>query len=74
MEKNGEGLIIKEDYKYKGTIQNGKKNKKGKIYYKNGNKYYGEFENDIKNGIGILLYNNNEIYEGEIKNEKIEGK
>ena len=30
-EKNGEGIIIKEDYKYIGTIVDSKKNKNGKI-------------------------------------------
>ena len=46
IEKDGEGIIIKENYIYNGKIRDYKKNGYGKIYYNDGNKYYGNFENE----------------------------
>ena len=50
---------------YIGDIkEDGIKDGKGKITYKNGDKYEGDFKNNLKDGEGIYIYKNGDRYEG----------
>ena len=43
-------------------MNNGKKEGKGRIYYKNGDKYEGDGKNNKKEGKGIYYWNNGNTY------------
>ena len=59
--------------RYEGEFKNGKKEGKGRIYYKNKDKKGGDMKDDLKEGKGILYYNSGRKYEGDWKNnEKVE--
>ena len=69
--------IIKKEYEegnYEGEINDGKREGKGIMIYKNGDKYEGNFKNDKIEGKGIYYFNSGNRYEGESKNGIKEGK
>ena len=73
---NGEGKYVYENgYYYIGNWNNGVKDGKGILYYKNGNILYeGHFHNGKFEGKGKFYLENGGYYEGEFKNNLMHGK
>jgi len=61
---------IAKDYKYEGTIENGKPNGRGIYSLPNGNQYIGEFKDGKKSGHGTYTYKNGDKYIGKWKDGK----
>ena len=62
-----------KDYKYEGTIDNGKPNGSGTYTSPSGNQYVGDFKGGKKHGMGIFKYTSGSIYKGHFKDGKKHG-
>ena len=62
-----------KDYKYEGTIENGKPNGSGTYTSPSGNQYIGEFKDGKKHGQGTFTYTSGSKYQGEFKDGKKHG-
>ena len=60
--------------KYVGSLENNKRNGKGKMYYADNSIYDGEWKDDKKNGKGVYKKTNGDICEGDFVNDVMEGK
>ena len=58
-------IIIYDNGKYVGTLENGHRNGMGIFYYANGDVYDGEWQNDEKRGKGTYRYSDGEVYTGQ---------
>lgn len=57
--------IYENGEKYEGFKENGKRNGKGKVYFRDGGAYDGDWKNDSMWGFGVLFYDNGQVaYEG----------
>jgi len=65
--------VAGKDYKYEGTIENGKPNGSGIYTTPSGNQYIGDFKDGKKHGRGIFTYTSGSKYEGEFKEGKKHG-
>ena len=62
-----------KDYKYEGSVSNGKPNGFGTYNSPSGNQYDGNFKNGKKHGIGTFKYTSGSIYKGDFKDGKKHG-
>ena len=65
--------VAGKDYKYEGTIENGKPNGSGIYTTPSGNQYIGDFKDGKKHGRGIFTYTSGSTYQGEFKDGKKHG-
>ena len=65
--------VAGKDYKYEGTIENGKPNGSGIYNTPSGNQYIGDFKDGKKHGRGIFTYTSGSTYKGEFKDGKKHG-
>ncbi|KAM3139589.1 hypothetical protein pb186bvf_008234 [Paramecium bursaria] len=71
---HGEAQEIKADgTKYYGYFQQGIKQGKGLLYFKDSCKYEGQFRNNKMDGAGIFYWSDNSTYVGEFKSGIIQG-
>jgi len=66
--------VAGKDYKYEGTIENGKPNGSGIYDTPGGNQYIGDFKDGKKHGQGTFSLSGSIIYKGKWKNGKFYGK
>lgn len=59
---------------YKGSVLDGKRHGKGKMFFANGDKYSGDFINDNMEGTGEMIYASGDKYIGEFQNGFLDGK
>ena len=57
--------VTRDNGLYKGEMQSGKPNGKGKTTFKNGDSYEGEYVKGKRQGKGIYSFSDGEKYEGE---------
>ena len=57
--------VTKDGGEYKGEMQSGKPQGKGKTTWKNGNVYEGEYEKGKRQGYGVYTFTDGEKYEGQ---------
>ena len=65
--------VAGKDYKYEGTIENGKPNGSGIYNTPSGNQYIGDFKDGKKHGQGTFTYTSGSKYQGEFKDDKQHG-
>ncbi len=71
---NNQSQIKKFEYgKYIWNLKNDKMDRKGAMYFDNGDRYEGLFKDDKRNGFGTYYYKNGNRYEGDFKNGQFEG-
>lgn len=73
--RNGEGIETTKEHVYEGNFENDKKNKKGKLIYKNiKDSYEGNFLDNNITGKGEYKWENGDIFIGDFINGKMHGR
>ena len=62
-----------QEIKYIGDTKGGRREGRGKLFYRNGVVYEGSFKDHMRHGRGCLLMNGISIYEGEWREDQLEG-
>lgn len=75
IERIGDKMVTKykDDEKYFGDLEDGKRDGTGVYVYSNGDVYNGEWKDDNRCGSGTMVYSNGDRYTGEWKNDSMNG-